>query len=111
MMGVSPVYLCDVEKDRKPAPSDDRLKQIIQLLLLDKRAVEEMYDLAALSRSRPAVSNDLTEYIMGNHLVRDALRKAKEAGATDEEWLAFIEGLNGRVARRGTPKDKRWDSG
>ena len=56
MMGVSPVYLCDVEKDRKPAPSDDRLKQIIQLLLLDKQETEELYDLAAFSRSRPAGS-------------------------------------------------------
>jgi len=97
MVGVSPVYLCDVEKDRKPAPSDERLRQIIQLLLLDKQETDELYDLAALSRGRLAVSNDLPEYIMGNRLVRMAIRTAMEAGATDEEWLAFIEQLKRRI--------------
>jgi len=100
MMKVSPVYLCDIEKDRKPAPSEERLEQITQLLRLDKREVEIMYDLAALSRSRPAVSGDLPEYIMENEIVRVALRTAKNAEATDAEWQEFIEKLERRIVRR-----------
>lgn len=105
MLEVSPVYLCDVEKDRKPAPSNERLTQIAKLLLLEKREIEEMYDLAAMSRSRPAVSNDLPEYIMENELVRVALRTAKDVDATDEEWLEFIEKLKKRMIPNNSRKN------
>jgi transcriptional regulator with XRE-family HTH domain len=98
MMNLSPVYICDVEKDRKPAPSAERLKQIAERLLLSKEDIEEMLDLAALSKSRPAVSGDLPEYIMEKDIVRVALRTAKEADATDEEWQEFIEKLQKRIA-------------
>jgi transcriptional regulator with XRE-family HTH domain len=98
MMDLSPVYICDVEKDRKPAPSAERLKQIAERLLLGKEEIEEMLDLAALSRSRPTVSGDLLEYIMEKDIVRVALRTAKEACATDEEWQEFIEKLQKRIA-------------
>lgn len=111
MLDVSPVYLCDVEKGRKPAPSDERLKQITRHLSLDKREIEEMYDLAALSRSRPAVSNDLPEYIMENEIVRVALRTAKDVDATDEEWLEFIEKLNKRIVPNGGKPRNRKDDG
>lgn len=97
---ISPVYICDLEKDRKPAPSNERLEQIAQLLVLEKREKEVMYDLAAMSRSRPAVSSDLPEYIMENEIVRVALRTAKDADATDEEWLEFINKLNQRTKRK-----------
>lgn len=107
MLGVSPVYLSEVEKDRKPAPSNERMNQIARLLVLDKREIEEMYDLAAMSRSRPVVSGDLPEYIMENEVVRVALRTAKEADASDEEWLAFIEKLN----KRKVPGDNKEKDG
>lgn len=97
MLDVSPVYMCDIEKDRKPAPSNERLKEIATILNFDKREAEEMYDLAAMSRSRPTVSSDLPEYIMENEIVRVALRTAKAADATDEEWLEFIEKLKKRI--------------
>ena len=64
-----------------------------------------MYDLAAMSRSRPAVSSDLPEYIMENEVVRIALRTAKEVDATDEEWLEFIEKLNKRIIPNNKGKD------
>jgi transcriptional regulator with XRE-family HTH domain len=101
MMELSPVYICDVEKDRKPAPSAVRLKRIAELLGFDEIEIDEMNDLAALSRSRPVVSNDLPEYIMENEIVRVALRTAKDADATDAEWLEFIEKLNKRIVPRG----------
>jgi len=99
-MGLSAVYICDIEKDRKPAPPDERLVQIARVLLLDKRDIEIMRDLAAMSRARPTVSNDLPEYIMEHEIVRIALRTAKEADASDEEWQEFIEKLNSRRAKQ-----------
>ena len=100
MLEISPVYICDLEKDRKPAPSNERLEQIARLLCLEKRDKEIMYDLAAMSRSRPAVSSDLPEYIMENEIVRVALRTAKDADATDAEWQDFIEKLNRRIRKK-----------
>ena len=100
MMEVSPVYICDLEKDRKPAPTEERMEQIVCLLSLDKRETEILYDLAALTRCRPSVSSDLPEYIMENEVVRVALRTAKDVDATDKEWQEFIEKLNSRIRRK-----------
>jgi len=105
LMNLSPVYICDVEKDRKPAPSDERLTQIAEKLSFDKKEVEQMLDLAAVSRHRPAVSNDLPEYIMENEIVRVALRTAKEADATDKEWQEFIEKLQKRTIKNQGKKE------
>jgi len=105
LMNLSPVYICDVEKDRKPAPSDERLTQIAEKLSFDKKEVEQMLDLAAVSRHRPAVSNDLPEYIMENEIVRVALRTAKEADATDKEWKEFIEKLQKRTIKNQGKKE------
>jgi transcriptional regulator with XRE-family HTH domain len=101
-IGFSPVFLCDIEKNRKPAPSDDRLSQIISLLKLGKSETDELRDLAAVSKKRPAVSNDLPKYIMENDIVRLALRTAKDGSATDEEWQEFIAKVNARTIPKGS---------
>jgi hypothetical protein len=97
---LSPVYICDVEKSRKPAPSDERLKQSIDLLKLTKEETEKLYDLSANSRTKNAIANDLPEYINANNIVRVALRTAKNVGATDREWEEFIEKLNYRANKK-----------
>lgn len=109
MMGVSAVYICDVEKDRKPAPTDERMEQIVHLLDLSKREKEVLYDLAAMTRSRPAVSSDLPEYIMEKEVVRIALRTAKDVDATDEEWMDFVEKLRQRE-RKTVSTQRRWNN-
>ena len=106
MLKVSPVYICDLEKDRKPAPTEERMEQISRLLSLDKSEKETLYDLAALTRNRPSVSSDLPEYIMENEIVRVALRTAKDVDATDEEWRDFIEKLNRRIRKKGAPSGR-----
>lgn len=87
MLDISPVYLCDLEKDRVALSKTERLKQIAELLRLDTNDTDTLYDLAALARSRPAVSGDLPDYIMENEIVRVALRTAKDA-----EWQLNIDG-------------------
>lgn len=103
-LNISPVYLCNMEKDRNPAPKDDILSRMAQMLVLNDEDTRLLYDLAAKSKSNPTVSKDLPEYIMDRDIVRVALRTAKDVDATDEEWQAFIEMLEAR--RRKIQEDK-----
>lgn len=81
------VYICDIEKDRRPVP-DEILEKLPVLLHLSEEEKDEMYDLAA--RSRNTVSADLPEYIMEKDIVRAALRTAKKHNVTDKQWEDFI---------------------
>ena len=96
MLKISPVYLCDMEKDRNPAPSEDILNRMVKLLLLTEAERPYFYDLAAKSKTVTTVSQDLPEYIMNRDIVRVALRTAKDVDATDEEWQEFISMLEAK---------------
>lgn len=94
-LGISPVYMSNIETDRRAAPTQEHLEKLAKELMLDKAGYEEMLDLAAKSKAQ-RVSSDLPEYIMERDIVRAALRTAKEVDATDEEWQEFID----RLAKR-----------
>lgn len=94
---LSPVYMSYIENNVRPAPTQDQLDKMIEVLRLDKSETEIFLDLAANTRTTPTVSSDLPEYIMQRDIVRVALRTAKEADATDEEWLEFINKLKKRI--------------
>ena len=99
MLGISPVHLCNMEKDRRAAPAEDIIDKMAELLRLSKEERIEMLDLAAKSKNAPSVALDLPEYINERDVVRAALRTAKDVDATDEEWLEFIEKLQNRIKR------------
>ncbi|MDR1629532.1 MAG: helix-turn-helix domain-containing protein [Oscillospiraceae bacterium] len=96
LLDLSPVHLSNIENDRRPAPKDEVLKRIIEVLQLNKQEQIEMYELAAKSKDIPTVPGDLPEYISANELARVALRTAKDVDATDNEWIEFIEKLRKR---------------
>jgi transcriptional regulator with XRE-family HTH domain len=98
-VGISAVYVCNIEKDRKKAPTDDILERIADNLSLSKEDRELFLDLAAKSKTNPMVAMDLPEYINERDIVRTALRTAKDVDATDVEWQEFIEKLKTRVVR------------
>ena len=87
-LGISAVYMCDIEKDRRPAPAD-MLKNLPRILQLSETEINLMHDLAA--KSRNSVSADLPEYIMEKDIVRAALRTAKKHNVTDKQWEDFIK--------------------
>ena len=89
-IGISPVYLSNLENDRMPAPKDEVVSTMARLLLLNDTDTAMLYDLAAKAKSNVTVSQDLPEYIMDKDIVRVALRTAKDVDATDEEWQEFI---------------------
>ena len=100
-LGLSPVYMSNIETDRKPAPSQENLDKLAEELHLSKANRELFLDLAAASQ-KMKVPADLPEYIMERDIVRAALRTAKEVDATDAEWQEFID----RITKR-TPKNRR----
>ena len=85
---ITPEYMCEIEKGRKSAVSDEIMDRLIQTLTLSEEETELFYDLAAIARN--TVSADLPEYIMANELVRAAIRTAKKNRVPDEKWLKFI---------------------
>ena len=95
-IGISPVYLSNLENDRMPAPKDDVVSKMARLLLLDEAETMMLYDLAAKTKNNAVVSQDLPDYIMDRDIVRVALRTAKDVDATDEEWQEFIARLEAR---------------
>ena len=103
MLGISPVYLSNLEKDRRRDPADEIVDKIAVLLLMSRDEKTEMLDLLAKAKKKPAVASDLPEYINERDIVRVALRTAKDADATDEEWQEFIERLQKRIIRDNPP--------
>jgi len=85
---ITPEYMCEIEKGRKTAVSEDILNRLIRALALSEADTELFYDLAAIARN--SVSADLPEYIMANQLVRAAIRTAKKNNVPDEKWERFI---------------------
>ena len=62
-LDLSPVYMSNIENDRRAAPSQEYLERMALLLQLDKPEREWMLDLAAKSKQN-RVSADLPDYIM-----------------------------------------------
>lgn len=96
ILGISPVYMSNIETDRNPAPKADILENLAKALRLYKHEREIMYDLAAQSKNYATIPGDLPEYISANEYARIALRMAKDVDATDTEWIEFIEKLKKR---------------
>ena len=105
-LDLSQVYMSNIENDRRAAPSQEYLERMVLLLQLDKPEREWMLDLAAKSKQN-RVSADLPDYIMDREIVRAALRTAREADATDQEWQDFIDRINRRMRSSGEDSDTK----
>ena len=92
---ISPVYMSNIETDRKPAPTQEKLDKLVEILGLGQYEAEQLLDLAAKSKNRQ-VSADLPEYIMERDYVSAALRTARDLDASEQEWLNFVEDLKKR---------------
>lgn len=88
-LGISSVYMCDIEKNRKSSVSKEFLEALILLLRLTEAEAEEMYDLLAIAQN--SISADLPEYIMNNQSARMAIRTAKKNNIPNEQWDNFAD--------------------
>ena len=102
LVDISPVYLCDLEKGRKAAPSMEVMQKMVSKLALNKEESERFYDLAALEQTaKNPIPKDLNAFLKDNRVIVSALRTAKDLDATDEEWQDFIEKI--KKSREGKP--------
>lgn len=91
-LGISGAYLSQLERGVRTNPSTELLDKIAMVLCLNKIETETLYDLyAKVSRQ---ISLDIAVYISSSETVQQALRTARDANATEEDWKQFIEQLN-----------------
>lgn len=100
-LGIVPAYMSDIEKGRKNPPDRDRLEKIAEILQLSEEDKSKMYDLAARDKEIRTtqdiqVSQDISDYIMDEDIVRVALRVAKHNKSSKEQWEKAIEILQGK---------------
>ncbi len=72
-IGVSTVYVCDIEKDRRNPPSYRKLQQIAGKLELTEEETAELYDLAGQARGE--VAPDIIEYLVANPVAQATIRQ------------------------------------
>lgn len=91
-LGVTTVYICDIEKNRRyPPTKGEMLSKLVSILKLNEEEEHFLYDLAG--QNKGCVSPDLSEYIMSSDIIRTALRTAKDK-ATADDWQQFIDKLD-----------------
>ena len=61
LVDISPVYLCDLEKGRKAAPSMEVMQKMVSKLALNKEESERFYDLAALEQTAKNPNTERSE--------------------------------------------------
>lgn len=93
-LNVSPAYYSDVEKGRRNPLSLEKMEQFANITEMTAEEKVRMYDLAGKGRSE--VAPDLPEYIMGRDYVSAALRTARDLGADQSDWEAFVADLKRR---------------
>lgn len=92
-VGISATFISGMENNEKSAPSDEVLKNIAEILQLDKGETDKLYDLAVQTKASNPLPVDIAETVRENAVVRIALRVAKDLDATDEEWEDFMRRL------------------
>ena len=84
IVGIAPMYLCDIERDKKTNPSCEVMQKLIAALRLNEEETAFFYDLHA--KANGIVSQDLTAYIMENDIIRTFLRMARDKSITESDW-------------------------
>lgn len=93
-LDMSPSYVSDIEKGNRQPNEKSLLDSLVRVLKLSSDEAEKLYDLAAEPRNE--VAQDVSEYLNENNLAKVALRTAKSAGATEDDWNRFINELKER---------------
>ena len=75
-VNISFTYLADVEKGRSKAFKLEILNKIIEVLQLDEKETDILYDLAG--KSRETIPPDIEEYLKENKEIIEEIRKRKK---------------------------------
>ena len=92
ILGISPEYLCQIERGKRVRPSVRLLKKMIDTFDLNYEETVLFYDMYAEASGE--LSPDIVEYVEANDIIKKALRTAQALKATDRDWEIFIDSLN-----------------
>lgn len=91
-LGMTPVYLSDIEKGNRYAP-EKHLGRMIEVLRISGDDINCFYELAGKSRNDNFP--DLTDYLKKMEIVRVALRRARDLNISNSQWQDFIDEISG----------------
>ena len=97
-LNISITYLTDIEHDRRNPMDLKKLRELAVILALSPEETNRMFDLAG--QKRREVPPDLMDYVMKRPYIITALRRARDAGAGEEEWMKIIADLERRAKWR-----------
>lgn len=86
MFGISLSYLSGIERGLRPAPADDVVDKMADVLELNHKERIRLIDLAAESKQPPALADDLVEYIYQYPVIRDMLHYSMECNMEGTDW-------------------------
>lgn len=95
-VSMSPMYLSDIEKGNRNAPTGlnskkDYLAALVRELKLGDDEIDAFYQMAAVKNDR---YKNIKEYFDQNPKARLAFNTASQIDVPDEEWQKFIDRLN-----------------
>ena len=82
-IGVSALFLSDVEKGRWSALTAERIEKVVAVLHLDEDEKTALYN--AAGKQKKSIPPDLPEYIMEHEYVSADLRTSRDLDAGEEE--------------------------
>lgn len=91
LLDISSSYLCEIEKGVRSAPSYEILLRICDVLSLNVDDTYLLLDLAAHSKSRPTVAEDIVDYICDNAIVYRVLRTAVKNDVDVKIWKEVLK--------------------
>lgn len=98
-INISPEYISKIEKNERTAPSKDILIRISEVLMLNEPDKELLFDLAAMSKSPPALAFDLIDFIMEHPIIHKTLRLSKRENVSDDEWMKFASHIKQNIKK------------
>ncbi len=90
-INISTAYLSQIEHGIRKKPNPQIISALVEALKLSFEEATTLFDLYAETTGN--LPPDITEYLTGNSAVQRALRQARDANATEEDWERFIEQL------------------
>lgn len=95
---VGHLCLIKIEEGTTHAPKRDVLNRMARVLKLDESEKKLMFELAEKSKEEfvRIPNTPILDYIDGNASVIEALKIAREFGATKEDWKEFAQKIKNR---------------
>ena len=90
-IGISTAYLSQLEHGIRHNPDPKLVMKIAKALNLSNDGSRMLFTLYAEASGQ--LPPDIIDYLTGDQTVQNALRQARDANATAEDWEHFIEQL------------------